>query len=284
MNKFDPISAIIERHSVRTFSPSRRLSDEQVKVIGEYAAAAANPFGLNEMCIGMIKKSTGASGEKLGTYGIIKNADTFLALQCKNDMMQCVAAAYAMETVVLWLTSQGLSSVWIGGTFNRGAFAQAATLCPGMIMPVVIPIGYAADKLRLMERLMRKVAKSDSRKSWDELFFYRSPTHPLSEEEAGLYAKPLEMVRLAPSAVNAQPWRVILSDGSAHFYADYKSSLSGQNLVMKFMDMGIALCHFGLTCKWLGIRGHFVAAGTDASNTPAIKVADSWHYVASWIV
>ena len=35
---------------------------------------------------------------------------------------------------------------------------------------------------------------------------------PLTEEEAGDYQFPLEMLRLAPSAVNKQPWRVVADE------------------------------------------------------------------------
>ena len=41
--------------------------------------------------------------------------------------------------------------------------------------------------------------------------------------EAGDYARPLEMVRLAPAATNAQPWRVRKARDVYHFYAFYIS-------------------------------------------------------------
>ena len=36
----------------------------------------------------------------------------------------------------------------------------------------------------------------------------------MTKEDAGVYELPLEMVRQAPSAVNRQPWRVVMRDGA----------------------------------------------------------------------
>ena len=53
------------------------------------------------------------------------------------------------------------------------------------------------------------------------------------------------MVRLAPSAVNRQPWRVVREGTDYHFYLKhdkgYVSSATGD---LQKVDMGIALCHF----------------------------------------
>jgi len=77
------------------------------------------------------------------------------------------------------------------------------------VMPAVTPIGYAADKRSIRESMMRKGMKSDSRLPFEELFFHGSFQNPLNESDAGIWQLPLEMVRLAPSATNKQPWRVV---------------------------------------------------------------------------
>lgn len=41
---------------------------------------------------------------------------------------------------------------------------------------------------------------------------------PLSKEEAGEYQAALEMLRLAPSATNAQPWAVVKEGNHFHFF------------------------------------------------------------------
>ena len=73
---------------------------------------------------------------------------------------------------------------------------------------------------------------------------------PPEEDKAGRYREPLNMVRLAPSASNTQPWRVVLKDGVPHFYYREASRFSG-------IDMGIALCHFEQSCLGLGLKGRY---------------------------
>lgn len=90
---------------------------------------------------------------------------------------------------------------------------------------------------------------------------------PLAEAEAGPFKITLEMVRLAPSAGNKQPWRVILKDGACHFY--YRPGSFATN------DIGIALCHFELTCQAMGLAGGF----TQLTNRPEVA---GLSYAMSW--
>ena len=85
------------------------------------------------------------------------------------------------------------------------------------IMPCATPLGYIAKKMSLRENTMRKVIKAYERLPFEDLFFDNTFYNPLTKEKAGKLVKSLEMVRLATSAVNKQPWRVVISDNNAHF-------------------------------------------------------------------
>ena len=53
------------------------------------------------------------------------------------------------------------------------------------------------------------------------------------------------MVRLAPSAVNKQPWRAVVCGSTVHFYEKRsKGFITAQGWDVQKIDMGIALCHF----------------------------------------
>ena len=77
------------------------------------------------------------------------------------------------------------------------------------------------------------------------------------------------MVRLAPSASNKQEWRVLLLEKVMHFYKK-------PSLMFDSIDIGIALCHFELSCKELGIEGKFEILKYFPNN-------DKIKYVISWI-
>lgn len=97
---------------------------------------------------------------------------------------------------------------------------------------------------------MRKGVKADERLPFEELFFDGSFDTPLSKENAGIWLDALEMVRLAPSAVNKQPWRVVACDNAVHFYLKRSKGFArNEKLDMQMIDIGIALCHFDLTAK-----------------------------------
>lgn len=78
---------------------------------------------------------------------------------------------------------------------------------------------------------MRKAVKADERLPFEELFFDGSMDKPLNADKAGDIEVPLEMVRLAPSAVNKQPWRVIVEDKMVHFYLKRSKRMWSENRI-----------------------------------------------------
>ena len=85
---------------------------------------------------------------------------------------------------------------------------------------------------------------------------------PLLHNEAAEYTQPLEMVRIGPSASNKQPWRVVNHNQfwrfylrrTAGYYDDPVKRLLGLCDLQR-LDMGIAMCHFELTARELGLDG-----------------------------
>lgn len=149
----------------------------------------------------------------------------------------------------------------------------------GELFPAISPVGYPAAKRSLTETLMRSTMKSSARKPWDALFYQEDFRTPLTMSMAGAYAQPLEMVRLAPSARNAQPWRVRKAGNAYHFYASYKPGLSKGEALIKRVDLGIALSHFHQTALQQGLSGTFEWMPQEDAALP-----DSMHYLLSWRV
>ena len=85
------------------------------------------------------------------------------------------------------------------------------------------------------------------------------------------------MVRLAPSAVNKQPWRVIAADNTAHFYLKRSKGFGrSTHLDMQKIDLGIALCHFALTAKENGLSIEFLQMDPMLSSDPATEYIGSY--------
>lgn len=241
------IDCIKARRSVRTFDP-RPLDHETRAQLAAFMDRADNPFGLPVSLRFLDGSEHGlvcpvASGARLYVGGKIARGP-----------LAFVAFGYSFETFILYAQSLGLGTVWLGGTMNRSAFETAMELGEDEIMPCATPVGYPAKKISLPDSLMRKAIHADDRLPFESLFFQGDPNTPLSRQGAGKLAQPLEMVRLAPSAVNKQPWRVVVAGNRAHFYLKRtKGYASHGELDMQMVDMGIALCHFMLTANSLGM-------------------------------
>lgn len=236
-------------------------------------------FGNNPRFV-LISMDTFARDEwkKLGTYGVIKNAHLYLAGMISPAPMATEDYGYCMEKLILQATELGLSTCWLGGTFAISAFGRAAGMRRSELLPTVTPIGYAARHRSLTERIMRGFAGSDHRLPWSALFFNGSIPTPLAPGEAGAYREALENVRLAPSASNKQPWRIIYEKNRNTFLFYLSRSFGYRHLrdvSLQEIDIGIAMCHFELTVQESGLAGSW----RQDNSAPPIK---SLEYMASW--
>ena len=69
---------------------------------------------------------------------------------------------------------------------------------------------------------------------------------------------------------------MIVTEEAVHFYLQRSKGFSGGNLDMQKIDLGIALCHFELMAKELGINTEFVVA------EPNIPCKDGAEHIASY--
>ena len=173
----------------------------------------------------------------------------------------------------------GIGTTWIAGTMDRAAFEKAMELEDGEVMPCVSPLGYPAKKMSLRESMMRKGIKADTRMKFEELFFDGSFDRPLTGDKAGKLAEALEGVRLAPSAVNKQPWRAVVCGDKVHFFEKRtKGYVSPDGWDIQKIDMGIALCHFELAAKESGLEVSMEICA------PSLPGAEDLIYTASFTV
>ncbi len=275
-----PISEIIrKRRSCRSYSETPVEEHVLQRLKHLVNAPHIGPFG-NTPRFALISMAALPREEwkKLGTYGVIKNARLFLAGMISPAPMATCDYGYCKEKLILTATELGLCTCWLGGTFAISAFGRAAGMRRNELLPTISPIGYAADHKSLTERVMRRFAGSDHRLPWAELFFDRNTDTPLLSEKAGAYGEALENVRLAPSASNKQPWRIV-HDESLKSFSFYLSRTVGyrkmRDVSLQDIDMGIAMCHFELTAREMGLTGNW----RQNESAPEIK---RWEYIASW--
>ena len=275
------IEIIQTRKSCRTYS-NRAIEPEKISELKHFLASnEETPFGskvrflfldFNELEISELKNLT--------TYGIIKGARQFIVGTVKKQSKAMEDYGYCMEMNILKATSMGLGTCLLGGTFKRSGFARKINLGGSELLPVISPVGYSSDKRSVVDRMFRFVAASDKRKPWHELFYLHDIDTFLDKENSGSFDTPLECVRIAPSASNKQPWRIIQGRDQNVFHFYLKRTPGYENIVkdikLQNVDMGIAMYHFELSAKELGLKGNWNV------NDPQIK-SDGMEYIVSWI-
>lgn len=267
----DFMEIIRRRRSVRTFNGEGLRPDDAKKIL-DFAAKAENPYE-----IPITWRLLDAGRDRVHA-SVIVGAQTYIAGKTALVPHAEEAFGYSFEEVVLYALSLGVGSTWIAGTMDRPAFERAVSLASGEVMPCVSPLGYPSSKMSLRETVMRKGIKADSRKAFEELFFADSFENPLTPEAAGALQLPLEAVRLSPSAVNKQPWRVVLRDGAAHFYEKRSRGFAKDGgWDMQKIDMGIAMCHFALSAAETGRKLSFQI------RDPELPLPNDTVYIASYL-
>ena len=174
----------------------------------DFYKTLTNPFGM-DVRVQYISKEKGVKNIKLGTYGIIKGAKDFLAITVKDEPFAMEAVGYQFENLILYATDMRLGTVWLAGIFSRKDFKNIMEISNNNLFPCISPIGYPAEKRSFVEKIMRASLGSKNRKAWNKLFYLNDFNQPLSETDAGKFEIALEMLRLAPSSTNAQPWSVV---------------------------------------------------------------------------
>lgn len=273
-----PIEDLIKtRKSVRTYS-HQSLAKEIKGKINDYICTLTNPFN-SKVTFKLLESKTAINSAKLGTYGVIKGATDYIGATVKADNFALEALGYEFEKLILYITSLGLGTCWLGGTFKRGEFAKAMSVKDNDISPAISPFGFSADKRSFTDSLVRFMAQGDLRKPWNTLFFNKNFFTSLSNSDTGVYEGSLEMLRLGPSASNKQPWRIVKDENMYHFYEKQSPGYSNAfGYDLQRIDMGIAACHFHLTTIEKNLNGEFKKLANPVSDVPKDIT-----YLFSWV-
>lgn len=260
--------SVRSRRSVRTYD-QRPLTAQDRETLCAFMEQIENPYGLSvEFRLLEDMESP-----------VVVGTDLFVAGKMEKAAHMNEAFGYSFEKMVLFAESMGVGTVWIGGTMDRGAFEKAVALNADEVMPCVSPLGYPAKKMSLRETMMRKTVKANERLPFEQIAFQGSFEKPLTKDEAGVLQLPLEMVRLAPSAINKQPWRMVVRDDMVHFYIKRSKGFGSGEIDMQKIDMGIALCHFDMMAKELGMDPTFVIHEPEMAGKGDMEYIASYRYI-----
>jgi hypothetical protein len=174
----------------------------------------------------------------IGSYGKVKGAPTLIAfIGDMNDPQVHEKVGYTGEGIILEATAMSLATCWVGGWmfFRREAAATLLGIGEHEKVLAVTPVGRALAEPTLEETAMTGFGLFHTRR-------------PLADMVTGLEVaewpywirSALEAARLAPSAINRQPWRFHVEQSAITVSMDNPSFNLG---ISKRLDCGIAMLH-----------------------------------------
>jgi len=283
----EPITAVIrKRFSCRTYLDQPIKEDKQRKLAEFLAASQTGPLGTRaRFTLVAATEYDRQSLKGLGTYGFIRGATGFIVGAVEQGPKNLEDFGYLMEQAILFATGIGLGTCWLGGGFTKSSFARKISATSEEVVPAVTAIGHIADGSISGDWVRRRVGAT-GRYSMDQLFFDQNFGQAITPDKAGVYAELLEMVRWAPSASNKQPWRIVRKEDRWHFYLQRTKGYGKGSLIFRLLrladlqrvDMGIAMCHFELAARELGLSGRWVADEPDIGG-----LGDNTEYTVSWV-
>jgi nitroreductase len=188
------------------------------------------------------------TGLVVGSYGRVAGASSAVVVigrPAARAFQECMG--YLGEAVLLQATTMGLGTCWIAGSFDRAVASRLVDLEEGEQVFAVSPLGYAQEKPRTGEMLMKALVRAKHRRSAAEIA-------PGFDEEhwPAWAAEGVRMARIAPSAVNRQPWRFVLDQGAVTVSVVRRGA---EGSVSRLLDVGIAMLHFEVGARLMGASG-----------------------------
>jgi len=263
---------ILERTSIRSYE-SRELSNSLLESILDILNFSGKGLLGSTVNFDLVYKYSAENQKlKLGTYGFITGARYFIVGQMLPGKEAYLDYGFLMEKIILEITKLKLGTCWLGGTFDRGEFSKSIKLDDHAVIPAICPVGHSTSRRSIGDRLVRFSAGSKNRKARESLFFDQEPGNPLLFDQLDENsATMLEMVRMAPSASNIQPWRIIFGDDQYHIYLERKTGYQKVfgKVDLQMIDIGISMCHFELTARGFG-------------KNPEWKILDNKNIIEGW--
>lgn len=240
--------AINFRKSTREYSPES-IGNESLQVVRGIIDNTERLYNNIEMKIHLVENGQEIHNMLpgiIGAYGRIR-APHYLLVTSEEKEGYLQNIGYALQGVVLMLTTIGLATCWLGANIKNSPLLSTVDIPEGQLPQLMIAFGNPAEG----KSPFRENPSDAKRKTLQEI---------ASGNMDVTWRSIAEAIRLAPSGVNAQPWRLVFGNGKVHVY----SVLPGNPILRHFMgslnliDSGIALCHAMISARHFSKNIRFI--------------------------
>jgi nitroreductase len=240
--------AIEKRRSRRHFDASQPIEPDKLSALDTVCKRFV-PFPSARLCL-VTEPVKDVFRGIVGSYGKIKDAPAFIAFIGNMDSASVQEEiGYTGEGVILEATALGLNTCWVAGFFKPESVASLVGIKSNERVLAVTPVGYAHRFESLEEKLMTGFGRTHRRVPISRLI------NSLTQDSLPEWIRAsIQAARLAPSAVNRQPWGFDVQDSSITVYV----RTDGPEFnVSKRLDCGIAMLHIEVAALNCGVRGEW---------------------------
>ena len=240
--------AIKKRRSRRRFDPNLPITAETLAALEKVCNKFA-PFPSARSRL-VTESSESVFKGVIGSYGKVKGTHTFIAfIGDMDDQFVQEKVGYTGEAIILEATALGLNTCWVAGFFRPEMVTSLIEVTEKEQVLAITPVGYAREHESWEEKLMSRFGRSHNRLPLSKL------VRGLPKEQwPNWVSVSLEAARLAPSAVNRQPWGFNVNDDNITVFI----RTSGPEFnVSKRLDCGIAMLHLEVAAVNSGCKGEW---------------------------
>ena len=131
------INLIKERISTRTYD-GRGLEKEHLDELHAYLDKINQEVNIKARVKIVSNLGTGKEeSKKLGTYGFIQGANSYIIGIIDKDDNDALEFGYVFEKIILFATDLGVQTCWLGGTFRSVNFRELAGLDENEFIAVI---------------------------------------------------------------------------------------------------------------------------------------------------
>jgi len=241
-------SVLERRRSHRRFDPRQTISPERLTAL-KRVCEEFRPFPAARSVLVEDSPEDVFKGV-IGSYGKVTGARSFIAfVGDMTDPNVQEMVGYTGEGIILEATVLGLNTCWVGGFFRPGVTGKLVGVKEHERVLAVTPVGYTRPSPSVHEAVMSGFGRHHRR----ELLSKLTSGLPGSRWPEWVRVA-LEAARLAPSAINRQPWNFRVGPDSITVLVRLRGPDFG---VSKRLDCGIAMLHIELGAASCGIRGRW---------------------------
>lgn len=257
--------AILDRRSVRRYEARSLPAETLVQIKQEIAAI--NPLDPENKISILLRDSR--KGEDLATvvggYGKILSPPHYLVPTMTGNRFALTDLGYCTQRLVLRLTALGIGTCYVGTVGQEEKVRRQFELSVNSRVGALVAFGFPAGGVgHVVNQVIRKSVGATNKLPAEKIFFNNSFDQPASPTAA--LAPLIEAARLAPSAMNLQPWRLLWKGDTLFLFVASRYPKSKADY--RLYDGGICLANLSVALEALGGTADRQLLSGDEPNLP----------------